>query len=131
METHVYANDNEICSQAADGVSAAVFPDVCHTPPPDETGIGVPLPYPNTAYARDLANGSTTVFICGTPICLKDVSYLDTSTGDEDATYDVGMGVSSHMIKGKCYFVDWSPDVKVQGLNVCRHNDPTTHNHTT
>ena len=130
METHVYANDDEFCSQAADGVATACFPDVCFSPPKPPK-IGIPLPYPNTAFARDLANGSTTVFVCGTPICKKDVSFLATSTGNEPATYAFKMGVATNVIKGKCYFTDWSPDVKVEGLNVCRHTDPTTHNHKT
>ncbi|MDR0702967.1 MAG: DUF4150 domain-containing protein [Azoarcus sp.] len=30
---------------------------------------------------------------------------------------------------GKAYFTNWSPDVKIEGLNVCRHVDPMTHNH--
>ncbi|WP_328516395.1 PAAR-like domain-containing protein [Ralstonia pseudosolanacearum] len=37
--------------------------------------------------------------------------------------------MSSHVIKGKAYFTDWSPNVKFEGLNVCRHTDPMTHNH--
>lgn len=127
METHVYANDNEFCSQAADGQSV-VFPDICHSPPKPEK-IGIPLPYPNTAFARDLAKGSTTVFVCGTPIAKKDSSFLSTSTGDEPATKAFKMGVASGTIKGKAYFVDWSPNVKVEGLNVDRHIDPMTHNH--
>ncbi len=127
METHVYANDNEFCSQAADGQSV-VFPDVCHTPPKPKK-IGIPLPYPNTAFARDLANGSTTVFVCGTPIAKKDSSFLSTSIGDDPATFVFKKGVASGTIKGKAYFVDWSPNVKVEGLNVDRHIDPMTHNH--
>ena len=127
METHVYANDKEFCSQAADGMTVA-FPDVCHSPP-SPVKIGIPLPYPNTAFARDLANGSTTVFVCGTPIAKKDSSFLSTSTGDEPATYAFKMGIKSGTIKGKAYFTDWSPNVKVEGLNVDRHVDPMTHNH--
>jgi hypothetical protein len=30
---------------------------------------------------------------------------------------------------GDAAFVDGSPDVKVEGLNVCRHTDLMTHNH--
>ncbi len=127
METQVYANDHEICSKAADGKSI-IGPDPCWSPPAPAAGPLV-IPYVNTAFASDLANGSSTVFICGTPIALRDVSYLDNSIGNEPATRNFGMGVSSHTIKGKAYFTDWSPDVKVEGLNVCRHIDPMTHNH--
>ncbi len=127
METHVYANDDEFCSKAADGRTFA-FPDVCHSPP-GPGKIGTPIPYPNTAFAKNLENGSTTVFVCGTPIAKKDVSYLANSTGNEPATDKFKMGTVSNTITGKAYFVDWSPDVKIEGLNVCRHTDPMTHNH--
>jgi hypothetical protein len=128
MDTHVYANGDEICSQAADGIASTAFPDPCWSPPPPSAGPVV-LPYPNTAFARDLANGSVTVFICGTPVAKKDVSYLSTSTGNEPATFSLGMGKASQTIKGKCYFTEWSSDVKFEGLNVDRHTDRVTHNH--
>lgn len=127
METHVYANDNEICSKAADG-KAIVAPDLCWSPPAPPAGP-VLIPYSNTAFAKDLENGSTTVFICETPVALRDVSYLANSTGNEPATRQLGMGLATHTIKGKAFFTAWSPDVKIEGLNVCRHCDPMTHNH--
>lgn len=127
METYVYANDSEICSKAADGRST-IGPDPCWSPPAPSAGPLV-IPYSNTAFAKDLEKGSSTVSICNTPIALRDVSYLANSIGNEPATRNFGMGVSSHTIKGKAYFTDWSPDVKVEGLNVCRHTDPMTHNH--
>ncbi|WP_432803970.1 PAAR-like domain-containing protein [Chitinibacter mangrovi] len=40
------------------------------------------IPYPNTGFASNLAKGSSTVFICGTEVALKDVSYLANSTGN-------------------------------------------------
>ncbi len=127
METHVYANNSEICSKAADGKSID-GPDPCWSPPPPSAGPVV-IPYVNTAKASELQNGSQTVFICGTPLALRDKSFMANSTGNEPATRNFPMGVSSHTIKGKAYFVDWSPNVKVEGLNVDRHQDPTTHNH--
>ncbi|MDH0868136.1 DUF4150 domain-containing protein [Mitsuaria sp. GD03876] len=126
METHVYANDNEICSKAADG-KAVAGPDPCWSPPAPAAGPVV-IPYTNTAFAKNLANGSSTVFICGTPLALKDKSYLEKSTGNEPATSAFQKGVATGVIKGKAYFVDWSADVKVEGLNVCRNVDPTWHN---
>jgi NAD(P)H-flavin reductase len=127
LETHVYANDNEICSKAADGRSVA-GPDPCWSPPPPNPGP-VLIPYVNTAFAKDLEDGSSTVFICGQPLALRDVSYLANSTGNEPATAAFQKGDSSHVIKGKAYFTTWSPDVKVEGLGVCRHDDSMTHNH--
>jgi Domain of unknown function (DUF4150) len=126
METHVYANNKEICSKAADG-KATAGPDPCWSPPAPSAGPVV-IPYSNTAFARELGNGSQTVFICGTPLALKNQSYLANSVGNEAATQAFAKGVSTGVIKGKAYFVDWSPDVKVEGMNVCRHTDPTWHN---
>jgi len=128
METHVYANGNEMCSKASDGVSTASFPDPCWSPPSPSAGPVV-IPYANTAYARNLKKGSTTVFVRGTPVAKKDTSYLEKSTGNEPATQAFAKGYCSHVIKGKGYFVNWSQDVKFEGLNVCRHVDPMTHNH--
>jgi hypothetical protein len=39
------------------------------------------------------------------------------------------MGVVTHQIQGKAYFVSWSMDVKIEGENVVRHMDMTTNNH--
>ncbi|ATQ76018.1 hypothetical protein CR152_16845 [Massilia violaceinigra] len=127
MNTRVYANDNQICSKAADGQSSA-FADPCWSPPAPGAGP-VLIPYPNTAYAKQLEKGSTTVFICGTPVALKDVSYLANSTGNEPATPLFKKGNKTGVIKGKAYFTQWSSNVKFEGLNVCRHNDTMTHNH--
>lgn len=127
METHVYANDDEICSKAADGRSV-MGPDPCWSPPPPSAGPVV-IPYVNTAHARKLKNGTKTVFICKTPAALRDVSFLEKSIGNEPATTMFQKGVATRVIKGDAYFTDWSPNVKFEGLNVCRHNDPMTHNH--
>ncbi|CAA2107851.1 DUF4150 domain-containing protein [Variovorax paradoxus] len=128
METHVYANDDEICSRAADGKAVIPGMDPCWSPPAPPAGPVV-VPYTNTAFAKDLKNGTTTVFICGTPAAVRNKSFLANSIGNEPATRAFPMGVVSHTIKGDAYFVDWSPNVKFEGLNVCRHTDPMTHNH--
>jgi hypothetical protein len=128
METNVYANENEICSKISDGISTAAFPDPCWSPPSPSAGP-ILIPYPNTAFARNLKSGSRTVFIHGSAVAKKDVSYLENSTGDEPATWMFARGYRSHVITGKAYFVGWSSDVKFEGLNVCRHVDLMTHNH--
>jgi len=127
-KNEVFANGMEVACKAADGKSVACFPDPCWSPPSPPAGPVV-IPYPNTAFAKDLANGSKTVFISGKPVAKKNVSYFKTSTGNEPATRAFPMGVVTHTIKGKAYFASWSMDVKVEGLNVCRHLDLMTHNH--
>ncbi len=87
------------------------------------------VPYSNTAYARDLQNGTATVFICKSMVAQKDRSYFSTSEGNVPATPGFQKGVASHVIKGKAYFKSWSPNVKFEGLEVPRHEDLMTHNH--
>ncbi len=65
----------------------------------------------------------------GQEAMLKDRVMLFNSMGDEAATKTLGMGVVTHNIQGKCYFVAWSMDVQFEGENVVRHMDMTTHNH--
>ncbi|EOT4587535.1 PAAR-like domain-containing protein [Escherichia coli] len=85
METNVYINGREACSRASDGKSAGAFPDPCWSPPPPPTGPVV-VPYSNTAYARDLQNGTATVFICKSMVAQKDRSYFSISEGNVPAT---------------------------------------------
>jgi len=116
----VFANGLEVACKAADGMSAASFPDLCFTP-------GYPVPFANTAYAKDTRNGSRTVFITGKQVMLKDHSYFKTSTGNELARGKKGFFTT--VKKGKAYFRSWSMNVKIEGYNVCRHTDSMTHNH--
>lgn len=127
MANEVYANGMEIACKAASGKSVAAFPDTCLSPPSPPAGP-VPLPYPNTAYASDTTNGSTTVMISGQEVMLKDQSTFKKSTGDEAATKSLGMGVVTHALQGEASFVAWSMDVKFEGSNVDRHLDPMLHN---
>lgn len=125
----IYANDMSIAGRASgQGKSACAFPDVCFSPikPPK---IGIPLPYPNTAFIKHLENGSTSVFMYGEPCALRDKSRIGTSTGDEPATTAYKKGFITSVIKGKAYFVKWSPNVFVEGYNVPRHLDLMSHNH--
>ena len=116
------------CKQAA-GKSIACFPDVCFTPPQTPaTPPGVPIPYPNTGMASDTSAGSTSVKISGQEVMLKNKSYFKRSVGDE-AGCAPKKGVITSKNMGKVYFTMWSMDVKIEGENVVRHLDLTTHNH--
>jgi hypothetical protein len=129
MGCDVYANGDEIACKAGSGKVIAGFPDVCLTPPPPPAGP-IPVPYPNTAFAKDTQEGSKTVMIEGQEVMLKDQSYYKTSPlGDEAATNGQGAGVVTHVITGKTYFTAWSMDVKFEDQNVDRHTDITTSNH--
>jgi hypothetical protein len=129
MANEVFANGREISCKKADGKSIGAFPDVCFTPPQTPaTPPGVPIPYPNTAYAKDTTKGSKTVKISGNEVMLKNKSYFKKSTGDE-AGNAPKKGIVTSKITGKVYFTSWSSNVKFEGKNVVRHLDLTTHNH--
>lgn len=129
MSNDVFANGREISCKKADGKTICEFPDVCFTPPENPaTPPGVPVPYPNTAFAKDTTDGSKNVKISGQEVMLKNKSYFKTSTGDE-AGAAAKKGVITSTNKGKAYFIGWSMDVKVEGENVVRHLDQTTNNH--
>lgn len=128
MAHKVYANGCEIAAKVADGKSAAAFPDVCFSPP-TPPATGVPVPYANTCYAKDITNGSTSVFIGGKTIALADESYFKSSVGDASATKGLKKGIVSANVDGRAFFAKWSPNVKVEGFGVPRHLDTVTHNH--
>lgn len=125
MSHKVFANARELSSRSGSGKAACAFPDVCLTPPPPP---GVPIPYPNTGVDSDSSNGSRSVRIARKEAMLKNKSYFKKSTGNE-AGCAPKKGVITSRIKGKVYFNAWSMDVKIEGENVVRHMDLTTHNH--
>lgn len=129
MSHNVFANNMEISSKASSGKTICNTPDVCFTPPlTPATPPGVPIPYPNTGMASNTADGSTTVKISNQEVMLKNKSNFSKSTGDEaGAAPKKGVVTSKNM--GKVYFNAWSMDVKVEGENVPRNLDITTHNH--
>lgn len=129
MGRGVYANGNDVACKAGDGKVIAAFPDVCMSPPSPPAGP-LPVPYPASSFSRDMASGSRSVTIGGKEVMLKDQSFYKSSPlGDEAATRSFGANLVTHAITGKTYFAGWSMDVKFEGLNVCRHLDPTTSNH--
>lgn len=129
MSNEVYANNMEISCKAASGKSICSFPDVCFTPPQTPaTPPGVPIPYPNTGMAADTSDGSSTVQISSQEVMLKNKSCFKKSTGDE-AGCAPKKGLINSTNTGKVYFKAWSMDVKIEGENVVRHFDMTTHNH--
>ena len=129
MSNEVYANNMEVSCKQAAGKSICAFPDVCMTPPlTPATPPGVPIPYPNTGMASDTSDGSTSVKISGQEVMLKNKSCFKRSTGDEAGAAPM-KGVVTHKNMGKVYFTAWSMDVKIEGENVVRMLDMTTHNH--
>jgi hypothetical protein len=129
MANNVFANNREVSCKSGEGKSICAFPDVCFTPPENPaTPPGVPIPYPNTGMDQDTTEGTKTVKITGKEVMLKNKSYFKQSYGDE-AGCAAKKGVITSVNRGKVYFKSWSMDVKIEGENVIRHLDLSTHNH--
>lgn len=99
----------------------ADVPDVCNTPP-----IPTPVPYPNVAFSRDLANGTTTVVADGGNMCANYGSEFSKSTGDEAGSAG---GVKSGTFLKEATWMTYSFDVKLEGKGACRLSDKMFHNH--
>lgn len=103
------------------GSTSTVFPDVCLTP------VGkpiVPIPYANLGQAADTTKGPKSVTVDGEMPMVKEALYSK-SSGDEAGTRK---GVVSGTHKDVCEFMMYSFDVKFEGRNVCRLDDPLFHN---
>lgn len=128
MGKNVFANGRGVSAKAEDNKSIAAMPDVCLSPPSPPAGP-IPIPYPNFSEAGDTSDGTKSVLVGGKEVGKKNSSNYKQSNGDESATKSFGMGVVTHQIQGKTFHAAWSMDVKVEGENVVRHLDLTTHNH--
>lgn len=126
---NVFANGLEISGKAVSAQTLAVFPDVCFTPPENPaTPPGVPIPYPSFGMSSDTESGTSTVFIGGKTVNIKNKSDLAKTTGTE-AGCAAKKGVITSKNTGKSYFNSWSNDVKFDGEPVIRMTDLATHNH--
>ncbi len=128
MGKDVFANKMALAAKAGDGKLISAFPDVCNSPPAPPTGP-FPVPYPNSAFSRDLKDGTKRVKIGGKPAGIEG-SYLQTSPlGNEAATKSFGGALLSHTTAGKAYYQAHSFDVMFEGRGVVRHLDLMTSNH--
>ncbi len=128
MGKKVFANGMAIAAKAGAGKLIAAFPDVCNSPPSPPAGP-VPLPYPNSAFSKDLKAGAKSVKIGGQPAGLESSYFATSPLGDEAATKSFGASLLTHTITGKAYFNAYSLDVKIEGKKVPRHLDLMTSNH--
>jgi hypothetical protein len=99
----------------------ATVPNVCKTPPNN-----LPVPYPNIAFSRNLAKGTTTVKADGGNMCANYGSEFSSSTGDEAGRLG---GVASGTVGKEATWITYSFDVKLQGKGACRLTDKMFHNH--
>lgn len=112
MET-VSINDLTLCHKNSSGWVKSTLPDVCKSPVD-------PVPYTNTAYSKDLEDGTTTVLSNGDAMCGILGSRFFPSYDDEPGT---GGGVISGVNQHQATWLSWSPDVFFEGKPVTRLTD--------
>lgn len=95
----------------------SLMPDVCKTPMGSSTP---PVPYPVTASLGDSQMTSRTVFANGNPIVRFDSSFAPATVGDAAGT---AKGMQSGTVGEKCWPIDRSSTVRVEGKLVVRHGD--------
>ncbi|HLJ89704.1 MAG TPA: DUF4150 domain-containing protein [Candidatus Angelobacter sp.] len=91
----------------------STLPDVCKSP-------SAPVPYTNVAYARDLADGTVTVFSHNGAMNGIKGSRFAKSIGDNPG---VGKGVKSGAVMDEATWLSWSPNVFMEGQPVTRLTD--------
>lgn len=127
--SNVFANGLEISGKAVGAKTVAVTPDTCFTPPENPaTPPGVPVPYLSFGFASDTEKGTSTVFIGGKIVNLKNKSDLSKTSGTEAGSAAKKGLITSKNI-GKSYFKSWSNNVKFDDEPVVRNTDLATHNH--
>ena len=119
MRETVAVNGLTLCHKNSDGYVRSTLPDVCRSPTQ-------PIPYTNTAYARTLADGTTTVFSNGGAMNGILGSRFATSIGDEPG---VGGGIVSGVNMKEATFISFSPNVFMQGRPATRLTDKMLLNH--
>jgi Domain of unknown function (DUF4150) len=120
MPVTVNINRKSLCHRGSGGISRATLPDVCKTP-----GNGIPLPYPNIAFSRDLAMGTRSITADGGHMCAKYGSKFAKSIGDAPGSLG---GVKSGTVLHKATWITYSFDVKLEGKGACRLTDKMFHN---
>lgn len=121
MTVTININGLTLCHRASGGITHNTLPDVCMTPEK-----GVPEPFDNEAYSKDLANGTSTVFADGGNMIGNFGSIFATSILDEGGSYG---GIVSGTVMAEADFITHSFDVFFEGKPACRLTDKMWMNH--
>ncbi|ABD55932.1 DUF4150 domain-containing protein [Jannaschia sp. CCS1] len=115
MTVTIRVNGLTITHRGSGGQHANSTPDVCRTP-----GKGRPVPYSITAVNPDIVKGTTTVSADGGNMIANRPSEFSTCTGDAPGSMN---GVSSGTHLAQSNWITYSPNVYMEGQNVCRLTD--------
>jgi hypothetical protein len=121
MTITININNLTLCHKGSDGISHNTLPDVCKTP-----DKGIPKPYENEAYSKDLVKGTTTCFADGGNMIANLGSEFAVSVFDEPGTMG---GVVSGTNMAEADWISHSFDVFFEGKPACRLTDKMFHNH--
>jgi hypothetical protein len=121
MSVTININGLTLCHKGSNGVSHNTVPDVCKTP-----DKGIPRPFDNEAYSRDLADGTTTVFADGGMMIANFGSIFAISTLDGGGSFG---GIKSGTFEAEAEFMTHSPSVFFEGMPACRLTDKMWMNH--
>jgi hypothetical protein len=121
MSVTININGLTLCHRGSGGVTHNTLPDVCKTP-----DKGIPLPYENEAYSRDLAKGTTTVSVDGGHMAAKLGSIFAKSVFDEGGSMG---GILSGTHNAEADFITHSFNVFFEGRPACRLTDKMWMNH--
>ncbi|WP_321873002.1 PAAR-like domain-containing protein [Burkholderia ubonensis] len=109
--------DNVMARKDGQWTIVSTMPDVCKTPMGSSTP---PVPYPVTASLGDSQKTSKTVFANGNPIVRFDTSFAPDTVGDAAGT---AHGIESGTVGAKCWPIEHSSTVQVEGKKIVRHSD--------
>ncbi|RVV98316.1 DUF4150 domain-containing protein [Mesobaculum littorinae] len=115
MSVTVRINGLTLTHRGSGGSHSNSTPDVCRTP-----GDGKPVPYGITAVNPDIVKGTTTVLADGGHMIAHKPSEFSRCTGDEAGSMK---GVSSGTHLAQSNWITYSPNVYMEGQNVCRLSD--------
>jgi hypothetical protein len=121
MALTININGLTLCHRGSDGITHNTLPDVCKTPKK-----GIPLPYENEAYSRDIANGTVTVSADGGNMAAKLGCIFAKSIFDEGGKLG---GIISGTHLAEADFITHSFDVFLEGSPACRLTDKMWMNH--
>ncbi|MBY5931936.1 DUF4150 domain-containing protein [Tateyamaria omphalii] len=115
MTVTIRVNGLTITHRGSGGTHSNSVPDVCRTP-----GKGRPVPYAITAVNPDIVKGTTTVHADGGNMIANRPSEFSRCSGDEAGSMN---GVSSGTHLKQSNWITYSPNVYMEGENVCRLTD--------
>jgi hypothetical protein len=121
MTITININDLTLCHKNSGGISTNTLPDVCKTP-----DKGVPIPYQNETYSKELVKGTTTCFADGGNMIANLGSQFAVSVYDEAGSMG---GVVSGTNTAESEWISHSFDVFFEGKPACRLTDKLFMNH--